>query len=71
MGRQATDRVTVPATMGTCETKAVLMLSTVGLKAAVVHDKSHGSRGYVVLMSPPAGTELERGSTVTITVSRH
>jgi beta-lactam-binding protein with PASTA domain len=64
-----TDGVSVPMTIGMSEAQAVSMLLRLGLKAATVPEESHGSTGCVVAMSPPAGTVLERGSTVTIAVS--
>ena len=62
--------VTMPALLGTSMTKALSILSLVGLEAAVTYDENLlFGEGHVVKVYPPAGTEVERGSTVRVTVS--
>ena len=62
--------VTIPALLGTIMTKALSILSLVGLEAAVTYDENLlFGEGHVVKVYPPAGTEVERGSTVRVTVS--
>ena len=64
------DDVTVPALNGMTMTKALSFLSLVGLEAAVTEVAvSNIGEGHVVRVDPPAGTEVERGSTVRVTVS--
>ena len=64
------DLVTVPALLGMEMEKAFSILSLVGLEAAVTEaaDTNFGE-GHVVKVDPHAGAEVERGSTVTLTVS--
>jgi beta-lactam-binding protein with PASTA domain len=64
------DVVTVPALLGTRISHALLILSAADLEAAVTEaaDTNFGE-GHVVKVDPHAGTEVERGSTVALTVS--
>src|SRR5580704_12554981 len=67
---QMSDYVAVPALLGTRISHALLILSAAGLEAAVTEaaDPNFGE-GHVVKVDPHAGTEIERGSTVALTVS--
>jgi eukaryotic-like serine/threonine-protein kinase len=64
------DLVTVPALLGMGMEKALSILSLVGLEAEVTEaaDTNFGE-GHVMKVDPPAGTEVEPGSTVALTVS--
>jgi serine/threonine-protein kinase len=64
------DLVHVPALLGTGTSHALLILSAADLEAAVTEasDTNFGE-GHVVRVDPHAGAEVERGSTVTVTVS--
>jgi eukaryotic-like serine/threonine-protein kinase len=64
------DLVTVPALKGTRLPKARLILSAAGLEAAVTEVAcTNYGEGHVVWVDPPAAAEVERGSTVALTVS--
>ena len=63
------DLVTVPALLGMGMARALSILSLVGLEAAVTYDENLRPEGHVMGVDPPAGTEVERGSTVALTVS--
>jgi beta-lactam-binding protein with PASTA domain len=63
------DLVTVPALLGMGMDRALSILSLVGLEAAVTYDETLRPEGYVKGVDPPAGSEVERGSTVSVTVS--
>jgi beta-lactam-binding protein with PASTA domain len=64
------DPVTVPALLGTTLTKALSILSAADLEADVTKAaETNLGEGHVVKVDPHAGAELERGSTVALTVS--
>jgi eukaryotic-like serine/threonine-protein kinase len=61
--------VAVPDVTGLSRDSAEAQISDLGLVPAVQEQESEGREGEVVAQDPGAGSELERGSTVTITVS--
>ena len=68
-GQQET--VTVPDVIGLNEVEAVQNLEAVGLRAdAAVAEQANEVHGTVVEQGPDAGSELQVGSTVTLSVAR-
>lgn len=61
--------VTVPNVVGETESAAKSSLSNVGLKVNVTTRASGSPEGTVISQSPNSGNQVERGSTVTITVA--
>ena len=61
---------TVPSVVGLSEDDAKQQLSDAELQANVVEVPSPQDAGTVVAQSPPAGAELQQGSTVRLNVSR-
>jgi eukaryotic-like serine/threonine-protein kinase len=61
--------VAVPDVTGLSRDSAEAQISELGLVPAVQELESEEPEGQVISQDPGAGTELERGSTVTITVS--
>ncbi|MFW0783699.1 Stk1 family PASTA domain-containing Ser/Thr kinase [Gordonia sp. CPCC 206044] len=62
--------ITVPDVSGQTEDAARTVLEQVGLQVVAVAGDSELPTGRVVSSSPPAGTSVEQGDTVQITVSR-
>ena len=60
--------VTVPKVLGKSEAQARSALCVAGLKPVVEHSAVTGTRGAVVLQSPPALADAPRGSEVTLEV---
>ncbi len=67
----ATGRVTIPTTLvGTDQATAVNILAGLGLQASVTEDyDSSYADGVVTAVSPSAGTTVEEGTVVTLTVN--
>lgn len=64
-------RVEVPALINYEQDKAVLELEKAGLKASIIYATSDTVKeNYVIRQNPKGGTEVDRGFTVTITVSK-
>jgi eukaryotic-like serine/threonine-protein kinase len=63
------EQVVVPEVIGLSRDSGEARISDVGLVPAVQEQESEEPEGEVIAQDPAAGTELERGSTVTITVS--
>jgi serine/threonine-protein kinase len=63
------EEVAVPEVIGLSSDSAEGQISDAGLVPAVQEQESEEPEGEVIAQDPSAGTELERGSTVTITVS--
>jgi beta-lactam-binding protein with PASTA domain len=61
--------VTVPAVVGQTQGSAVNALTGVGLKSVLHNVGSSKPAGIVVAQKPPAGKEVDKGSTVTLNVS--
>jgi eukaryotic-like serine/threonine-protein kinase len=61
--------VPAPEVIGLSRDSAEAQISDAGLVPAVQEQESEEPEGEVIAQDPAAGTELERGSTVTITVS--
>jgi eukaryotic-like serine/threonine-protein kinase len=61
--------VATPEVIGLSRDSAEAQISDRGLVPAVQEQESEEPEGEVIAQDPSAGTELERGSTVTITVS--
>lgn len=62
--------VEVPNTKNSSQVKAVETLTSLGLKATVVEEASPTvERGKVIRTNPTAGSQVQKNSTVTITVS--
>jgi len=61
--------VAAPSVVGLSRDSAEAQISDSGLVPAVQEQESEEPEGEVIAQDPSAGTELERGSTVTITVS--
>jgi beta-lactam-binding protein with PASTA domain len=61
--------VSVPDVAGLSRDSAEAQISDLGLVPAVQEEESEEPEGEVIAQDPEAGTELERGSTVTLTVS--
>ena len=61
--------VPVPEVIGISRDSAEAQISDLGLVPAVQEQEAEEPEGEVIAQDPAAGTELERGSTVTITVS--
>jgi eukaryotic-like serine/threonine-protein kinase len=61
--------VAVPDVVGLSRNSAEAALSDAGLEVAVEEEESEEPEEDVISQNPAAGTELERGDTVTITVS--
>jgi beta-lactam-binding protein with PASTA domain len=61
--------VATPGVVGLSRDSAEAQISDAGLRPAVQEEESEEPEGEVIAQDPTAGTELERGSTVTITVS--
>ena len=62
--------VAVPAVVGQAKEDARAALEDAGLKVTVTNVDSDAPKNEVVGQDPAAGTEVDKGSTVTITVSR-
>ena len=60
----------VPVLVGVQRSVAVQQIRARGLDPAVSEERSSAPAGEVIHQSPPAGSELPRGSTVSIVVSR-
>jgi serine/threonine-protein kinase len=58
--------VTVPSVVGQNRADAAAALREAGLKVAQEERESDATRGQVVESSPPAGTQVQEGSSVTI-----
>jgi eukaryotic-like serine/threonine-protein kinase len=63
------EQVEVPDVTGLSRDSAENLLSKAGLEAAVEERESEDPENDVISQNPAAGTEVDRGSTVTITVS--
>jgi eukaryotic-like serine/threonine-protein kinase len=63
------EEVSVPDVIGLSADSGEGRISDVGLVPAVREQESEEPEGQIIAQDPAAGTELERGSTVTITVS--
>jgi len=63
------EQVTVPEVTGLSGDSAELRLRDEGLDAAVREEESDEPEGQVIAQDPSAGTRVDRGATVTITVS--
>jgi len=63
-------QVTVPVVTGLTRDSAEELLTGAGLEPAVEETESEKPEGEVIAQNPAAGTELDRGSRVTITVSK-
>src|ERR671937_2453991 len=61
--------VTVPSVVGQTQGAAVTTLTKAGLKAALNNVPSTKPVGQVVGQNPPAGTKIDKGSTVKLNVS--
>jgi serine/threonine-protein kinase len=61
--------VATPGVVGLSRDSAEAQISDAGLRPAVQEQESDEPEGEVIAQDPEAGTELEHGSTVTITVS--
>ena len=59
----------MPEVTGLSQDSAEARISDAGLVPAVQEEESEEPEGEVIAQDPAAGTELDRGSTVTITVS--
>lgn len=67
----ASKRVEVPLLINETEEQARETLKEAGLEAKVIYANSDEIKdGYVLRQNPPAGTEVDRGFTITITVSK-
>jgi beta-lactam-binding protein with PASTA domain len=62
--------VTVPAVVGDTQGAAVAALTRVGLKSSLQNVPSAKPVGQVVSQKPPAGKQVDKGSTVILNVSR-
>jgi serine/threonine-protein kinase len=62
--------VTVPSLVGDPQGAAVTALQKVGLKPALKNVPSAQAVGQVVSQKPPAGTKVDKGSTVLLNVSK-
>jgi eukaryotic-like serine/threonine-protein kinase len=60
----------VPAVVGQTQTAARTKLENAGFKVATANRFSHQPKGNVVAQKPAGNTEADKGSTVTIFVSR-
>jgi serine/threonine-protein kinase len=63
------EQVAVPGVIGLARDSAESQISNAGLDPAVREQASDQPEGEVIAQDPAAGTKLNRGSTVTITVS--
>jgi eukaryotic-like serine/threonine-protein kinase len=63
------EQVAVPDVVGLSADSGEGRISDVGLVPAVREEESEAPEGQIIAQDPAAGTELERGSTVTLTVS--
>ncbi|MBR5047590.1 MAG: PASTA domain-containing protein, partial [Eubacterium sp.] len=64
-------RVEVPALINMKESEAEIALANVGLKVEKVYASSDTVKsGYVIKQNPTAGTEVDLGFTITVTISR-
>jgi beta-lactam-binding protein with PASTA domain len=63
------EQVTVPQVIGLSGDSAELRLRDEGLDAAVREQESDEPEGQVIAQDPAAGTRVDRGATVTITLS--
>jgi eukaryotic-like serine/threonine-protein kinase len=63
-------QVTVPDVVGLSRRSAESQLDSRGLEVVVAEAQSDKSKGQVISQSPPPGTHVDRGTRVTITVSR-
>jgi serine/threonine-protein kinase len=63
------EQVAVPDVVGLSADSGEGRISDVGLVPAVREEESEEPEGEIIAQDPAAGTELERGATVTITVS--
>ncbi|HZN89766.1 MAG TPA: Stk1 family PASTA domain-containing Ser/Thr kinase [Thermoleophilaceae bacterium] len=66
---QGPEQVTVPEVVGLSRDSAEARLRDEGLGAAVQEEESDEPEGEVIAQSPGGGTAVDRGATVTITVS--
>jgi beta-lactam-binding protein with PASTA domain len=66
---QGPEQVTVPELIGLSRESAEARLSDEGLGAAVQEQESDEPEGEVIAQDPAGGTQVDRGATVTITVS--
>lgn len=67
----AESRVEVPALVNYTEEKAIEELKKLGLKVKSVYsDSDTVKKGYVIRQSPKGGSVVDKGFTITITVSR-
>jgi beta-lactam-binding protein with PASTA domain len=62
--------VVVPSLVGLTQGEAVTQLTKVGLKSKLQNVASSQPVGQVVAQKPPAGKEVDKGSTVVLNVSR-
>jgi beta-lactam-binding protein with PASTA domain len=63
------EQVAVPSVTGLSRDSAEARITGAGLVPAVREEESEEREGEVIAQEPAAGTDLDRGSTVTITVS--
>lgn len=63
------ERIVIPALLGMMLDRALAALSSVGLTASVERLQSDGPKDLVVNVTPPAGTRIEPGGTVRMTVN--
>jgi beta-lactam-binding protein with PASTA domain len=62
--------VTVPNVVGLSDAQAFTRVQAVGLKGRAVTIASSQPKGRVVKQAPPGGTQIKKGSTVTLSVSK-
>jgi penicillin-binding protein 1A len=70
ISKGANPNITLPNLVGSSESDATTMLSGMGLNVDVKRRESEGPPGIVLEQNPPQGSQVTRGSQVTITVSR-
>jgi beta-lactam-binding protein with PASTA domain len=63
------EQVTVPEVTGLSQSSAEARLAAEGLGVAVAEQESEETEGSVIAQDPGGGTQVDRGATVTITVS--
>jgi beta-lactam-binding protein with PASTA domain/tRNA A-37 threonylcarbamoyl transferase component Bud32 len=64
------EQVSVPDVVGLSRSSAESEIEDSGLKAAIEEQDSDKPKDEVISQSPPAGTQLDHGERVTITISR-
>ena len=63
------EQVSVPEVVGLSQASAESELSAAGLRASVQEEESDETEGNVIAQTPSGGSDVDRGATVTITVS--